>query len=600
MPQFHTVKSCVAALCLLLWAGAAWSATWEAEAIFTVERTTDVDAVGATHEDRFDQAYALSYETSLLPYLDFTLDFTLDVEETTEDPGFTTRDTTPAVDATLMAQWWELFAGWEETKTTDTDPAVGATVESNWEFEAIVVPEYQAIPAFRFNIQGGNDDVLDRSLEMNFEYSFLDTVDLTFDALRETSDVPEPDEDTEDRKYTTDIAITHLFTKAIAFEADWVNEREQNLQLSDQGEILTREDTLNNELRGLLEWNILDMMLLSIENDVQWDKDLEQDTLEFTDTWIGDFEYDYSLTEAFHLNLGYTDEREDARPVGPDTYTITKDYTAALEFIPFDWLAITPSYDRSDKIQWSTDSEAETEQTVDEVYEVALDYALWGDFMELAVTRTWDFTREQGVRTKEDYAWDVDVAFLPIFIPRLEVAPQYTFTRDDDLIANTTDDEETIDVDIDYEISLNDVLVLGVAHTYSRTQSWPSDASMSIERADDTDLVLQWNEFLRGMNAELSWTRAASDTSGDDKGPEIDHTYSALFDWEVLNNYFFGIEYNHDVKQESEDTRDVTTTLSAEFYDGRIILDFEHEFDEQLEGERKQTHRYLIELSGQF
>ena len=155
-------------------------------------------------------------------------------------------------------------------------------------------------------------------------------------------------------------------------------------------------------------------------------------------------------------------------------------------------------------------------------------------------------------------------------------------------------------MEIGYEISVNDRLVLTLDHTYSRTQNWPSDASMSIERSDDTDLVLTWDDFFRGMGVELSWTRAASDTSGDDKEAEIDYTYSVIYDWEILSSYAFGFEYNRDTKQESEDTQDFTTTFSAEFYDGRIILDFEHEFDEQLQGDRDSTHRYLIELHGEF
>jgi hypothetical protein len=600
MPQSHTLKLCLASLCLALWSVVAEAATWTAEAVFTVERTTEVKAEGTTHEDSFDQAYALTYEANLLESLEFSLDFTLDIEDTDESPGYGTRDVTPSVEVQLVSQWWDLFASWEETKTTDQDPAVGRTVESEWEFEAVVEPEYEALPAFKYNVQGGNDDVTDRDVDLVFEYTFLDKLDATLGFSRETTDEPEPDSDTDGRTIEAELNLTHEFTKAITFEADWSSDRDQTLTLTDAGEVLNREDQLTNDLRALLEWDILEALLVSAEKEVEWDKDLEQDTLEVTDTWTWDAELDHDLSDALHLNLAYTDEREDARPVGPATYTITRDYTAELEYAPFEWLTVTPSFDRSDETQWSREPDTETGETLDDTYEILLDYALWGEFLVLEVTRTWELSWEKGTKTKEDRSWDVGLEFTPLYVPKLEILPTYTYTQEVKEVENTTEDEEIIEVETTYEISVNDRLVLTLDHTYSRTQNWPSDAKMTIERTDDTDVVLTLDGFLRGMGAELSLTREASDTSGDDKVAEIDYTYSATYDWEILANYTFGFEYNRDVKQESEDTQDFTTTLAVEFLDGRITLDFEHEFDEQLEGERTQEHRYLIELQGEF
>ena len=349
-----------------------------ADAVFTVERTTEVKADGTTHENQFDQAYTLTYETNLLETLEFSLDLALDVERTTEDPGYTTQDVTPSVEVNLVAQWWDLFASWEETNTTNKDPEEGDTVESDWEFEAVVEPEYEALPAFRYNIQGGNDDVTDKDVELVFEYTFLDKLDTFLGFSRETSDVPEPDEDTDGRTIEAEINLTHEFTKAISFEADWSSDRDQVLTLTDDGETLTREDSLENNLRTLLEWDILETLLLSVEREYDWNNNLEEDTLEATDTWTWDAEYDKDFSEALHLNLAYTDEREDDRPVGPHTYTITRDYTAELEFAPFEWLTISPSFDRSDKTAWSTEPDSETEDTVDDTYEILFDYFLWG------------------------------------------------------------------------------------------------------------------------------------------------------------------------------------------------------------------------------
>jgi len=615
MPHVRVLKSGLASVCLVLCSGVASAATWTAEAGFTVERTTEIRADATTHTDTFDQSYGLSYETKLLETLDFTLDFTLDVEQETKDspdggPAYTTRDSKPSVEATLVGQWWDLFGSWDETKTTNTDPAEGRTVESNWEFEAVVEPEHEILPTFRYNVQGDNKPVIDKDVELVVEYSFLDKLDASLGVRRETSDVPESDEDTDGRTIEAELGLSHAFTRAINFEADWTMDRDQSLTLTDDGEVLSRDDTLANELRGLLEWNILDMVTTSVERDVQWDKTLSDPSgassgaLEVTDTWTGEIEVDHDLTEALHLNLTYTDERESARPVGPHTYTITRDYTAELAYAPFEWLTVTPSFDRSDKVAWSDEPGSATDDTLDDTYELLFEYSLWGDFLVLDVTRTWEYSWEKGVKTKNLRAWDVNVEALPLYVPNLEVTPTYSFTEDVDTLADTRDEEKTIEVDIGYEISLGDRLVLRVDHTYSRTQKWSSANPMTIERTDDTEVTVTWDQFLRGMGLELSWVRDASDTSGDEKIPEIDYTYSATYDWEILANYTLGFEYNRDVKQASEDTQDFTSTVSAEFFDGRIILDLEHEFEEQLESvdgkRREKTHRYLIELHGEF
>ena len=120
---------------------AGWATTWTADATLTVENTREVTDEGTTREYTFDQSYNLSYETDLLESLQFTLDLTLDIEDTDEVPGWGDRVTTPSLEANLVAQWWDLFASWEEARTTTPDPATSDLVEMEWELEAIVEPE---------------------------------------------------------------------------------------------------------------------------------------------------------------------------------------------------------------------------------------------------------------------------------------------------------------------------------------------------------------------------------------------------------------------------------------------------------------------------
>ncbi|RMG86227.1 MAG: hypothetical protein D6708_14540, partial [Candidatus Dadabacteria bacterium] len=92
----------------------------------------------------------------------------------------------------------------------------------------------------------------------------------------------------------------------------------------------------------------------------------------------------------------------------------------------------------------------------------------------------------------------------------------------------------------------------------------------------------------------------ASDESEDDQGPTVDYTYSVTYDWSFLEQYDLSYEYQFDKKSDAEDTRNHQVTLSAEFLEGLLTVNFEWELDQQLEGETRDTHRYLIEVQGQF
>jgi len=640
MPQPRNLCALLVLAAVAAWTGVSSATTWDVEATVSDERKTEVTDEGSDRTETFEQSYSITYETEINPVLLLAIDFALDItDEINEGPDpdtdFDTREIKPSIDVELQAVWWDLTGSWEETQKSSDDPDQADTKDFSWNVEYTAEPASEVLPALKLKfqrdetIEDGQTQNRDDDIEGSLDYTFWDLLDLTFDAKKETlrdigaivvTDINDPDntlaeidQTQEDRSYKVDISLDKELWDTIKLEAEWTNERQQTVEYADDtyldivngppiigDEITARDDTLKNTLKGKVTYTLLEDLEFSLEREIDWDKDLEVGPLEVTDTWTGSAAYGASLTETIDLDLSYDDERKDTRGTGSDSYAITRDYAAALDFSPLENITLSPSFDRSDKVEWFDDPEKPKDDSVDDKWEVQLDASVWKDQVELSLTRTFNTTTESGKKTTDERNWDADLTFTFDGVPNLEFSPQYTYTEDRDLLANTTDLERKVEVGIVYELTLGEVTTFTIDHTYSRTSKDPAEGVGTIQRDDDSDVTLSFDNFLKGMGLELSLTRKATDESEDDKGPEIDYTYNVTYDYEFLENYTFSFEYKLDKKQESEDVRNFQTTLSMDFLDGLLTVDLEHEFEEQLEGDTKDTHRYLIEITGKF
>jgi predicted porin len=572
----------------------------------STEVEKDTTEEGTDRTQTTEQSYAISYETEINPALLLALDFTLDI--TDEENDVSTREVTPSVDLGLEAVWWDFTANWERSKVSSDDPEQQTTVDETWDLELTTEPQGGVVPSTTAHYQrdeneeGGDTQTIDKTIEASLDYSvWEDRLGLTFDIAKDTSDDKvNPDSDTEDRSYNLEVTFDYDYGDNLAFTVEWSNDRQQSVTLSDDDDVLEKDDTLDNNLRGQIQYNLFDGLELTLDREIEWAKDLELGPLETTDTWTGEAAYGASLTEAVDVDLDFSEERVNTDGTESDSDTTTRDYAVALDFAPFDNITFTSSFDRSDQTERFDDSSQENTDTVDDQWEFELNAAFWYDQIEFTIARTFSNTEEQGQKTEKNRDWDIDVTILFDGIPNLELSPEYTFTQTKDLLQDTTDEERIIDFGVGYEISLNDVLILTLDHTYTRTRKDPAEGQSTIQRDDDTDLTLSWDEFLRGMSLELNMTRQASDESEDDKEAVIDYTYIFFNDTATTDIYTISFEFTQDDLDDSEDTRNILTTFSAEFLDGLLTIDFEYEIDKQLEGSRDKNERYLFEITGQF
>lgn len=607
MPQPRL--SAIVLVCLAALApGVSRAATWSVDASVSDERRTDVTADGSDTTETVDQSYSISYELQIHPTLTFTLDLGLDITDEINEPDYDTREVQPSVEMELQGPWWTLTGSWETSEKSSHDPEVETTRDDSWDAELTMEPAGEALPDLKLSFQrdlskeGGVTQTVDTSREASLDYALWDLLDLSFDVRRDTTDDRiNPDSDTEDRDYSVDISFDREFGDRFKLEAQWTNERQQSLTLSDDGDVLQRDDSLKNNVQAQITFDPLDDLELSLDREIDWDKDLEQAApVDVTDTWTGEISYGRALTDTIDIDLDYSDERKDTRGAEPGSYSITRDYSAALDFSPIENITISPSFDRSDQIEWFADPTQTTDDTLDDTWEIQLDSSFWNDQVAFTVTRTWNQTTENGERSTNERNWDLEFTLSYEGLPNLTLTPDYTYTEDEDLLTDTVDVERQWEVGIQYELTLGDVTTLSLDHTYTRTHTDPAEGKSTIRRDDDTDLTLSLTDFFDGMGLELSLTRKASDESEDDQGPTVDYTYSASYDWTIFDQYDLSYEYQLDKKSEAEDTRNHQITLSAEFLEGLLSVNFEWELDQQLEGDRRDTHRYLIEVQGQF
>ncbi|MHB8764241.1 MAG: hypothetical protein ACYDA8_07905 [Deferrisomatales bacterium] len=613
MPQSRsTLILCALLASPVAWVRVASAATWSVEASVSTERTTEVTEAGNDRTETFDQSYSIGYEKQLNPVLRLSLDFALDVtDEINEGPlpdtDFDTRKISPSIDFGLEARWWDLTANWGDNQDSSDDPDSPTTSDTTWGVEFTAQPQSDAAPDLKIKFQrdrateGKVTQSVDQTLEASLDYKFWDLLDITLDAKKDLSDDRiEADQDTEDRSLKFDVSFDREFGEKLTFEVSWSNERQQSLTLLDDGGVKERDDTLSNGVQSKLGYKPLDGLDLGLGRQVDWDRDLEEGTLEVTDAWTGEAAYSLALTEQMELALAYNDDRTETRGTTSDSYAIARDYSAALDYAPLENVKMSGSFDRSDGREWFKDPAEPADRSVDDAWDLSLDTAFWQDQVALSLTRSLNRTTEKGARTADGSDWNLDLTLGYEGLPNLSLTPQYTRSKDVDRLKSTTDEEKTFEVGIQYELSLGDRVSFGLSHSFSRTHRLPAEGESTLQRGDDTDLSVSWTDFLSGMTLELGLTRSASDESKDDKAPTVDYTYNVTYDWSIFEIYAFGFQYQYDKKSDAEDTRSFQTSLSVELLKGLITLELDHELDQQLQGEKKDTHRYMIEIKGKL
>ncbi len=589
--------------------GAARGATWSLEAGVSKDRSTEIlkgPAGSRSSTDAWEQSYGVSFETDLTTALQFSFDLSLSVKDSRDEKatGDTdSRSVTPSLTLGFAAEWWDATFVWDEAIEAKREPGKPKTktVESSWGVDLAVQPEDDRLPEVKFKTQGGSGDASrDSNEELTYSHSFLDLVEFSLDVGRDRSDSPKADEDTEDRKYGTELSANVPVSESIKLEVAWSHSRQQGLTLRDDGSTKERTDSLTNGLTSKLSWTVLDGLELGLGRDLSWEKDLEKGTLEVTDTWTGDASYDLALTDKIDLALGYGDKREETRGSQSGKYGITRDYTVNLDYALWENLSLAGSFDRGDTRSWPKAAAEKSEHSVSDTWETSLDASFWDDQVAFTATRTYSQSAKNGTRDAKDVGWTFDLSLEFKGIPQLEFTPKYSRTRDEDLTKGEVTRKRSLEVALAYEVNLGNGVSLALQHTYGRTTDLQAAAASKITRDDSTDLTLSWADVLEGMKVELSMTRSANDEGRDDKIAEIDYAYSASFDWAILANYNLSFTYSQDKKSVGDDTRNLSPTFSAKFLEGLLTIDLEYELDQQLEGEMRDTHRYRIEVRGEF
>lgn len=435
----------------------------------------------------------------------------------------------------------------------------------------------------------------------------------------------------EDYLLSTDVSMDLQLLEDAKLEVSWTNEIDPDISYPDSERYRDlaayKLFSRNNEIQVKLSYTVMENIEITVDRTMSWDYEWHEEvvwfqlnpdrvalkdtgeTLDANSTWDSEISFSNSLTDAIDVELSYTDSREDDRPdVGAATYSIGREYSGSLDFTPLEDVTFSTTFDRSDEVAWVNtdgwifvDSEEGKTESVDDSWETSLEATFWEERVGFSASHTRDTTKEQGRLTAEEKSWEFE---LPLSfeddIPNLTVKPSYSLNRDQDMLEGSLDVTREYKMDIKYELMLGDVVTFTLDHGYSRDVDLPDAGRHIIERSDDTEFSVEFKDFYYGMTVGGSLSRSASDQNKDDKGPEVDYTYEATFDWELYEQYSFSFEYSHDKKQESDDSRSMTTTFSMEFLEGLLTVDIEHGFEEQLEGDTEDSHDYSIEVSGKF
>jgi hypothetical protein len=579
---------------------------WKLEVTASDEVTTEVDEDGALTDETLEKEAKLTFQNTVIGETELKLE--ADVKSTDEklEEDFDTSKLDVILDAELKGPWWSVTAGWEENVEKTDDPETNTTIEDSYDLEIKLEPEHDALPDLGFKIEGDDDQVA-RAYVGKFEYTLLEMFEFKLEGEKEYTSARDPaDDNTDDRSYKMEMSFDRDLNESWKLETAWTNERTQNLTLDHGDHLLKKEDTLDNNFKGKLEYDPLEWIALTIERELDWSKDFiaasptEEPTTETSDKTKGEIKAEPELTEFLDLKLDFIDEREKKGGTDTDEDTWNQEYSAELIYEPMEIAKLSATYDGKIERTFPEDPAEENARDHSDEYGLEGEVKFWEDQINLKAKRTFTYKWESGLRSGRERNWEFEGEWKYENFPNLKFTPKWTQKKDEDLLEATADLESTISLDIEYIVELGDVTKVDVKHTYERTSFFPDGEVHYIERSDDSSVKVELNDFLEGMKNAVELTRKATDKSEDDEGPEVDYKVTWEYTWTALEIYELTLKYEYDMPDESENKKTYEASLKFPFFLEHFDVNLEYSHDTQVEGETSDTHRYLIELKGEF
>ena len=549
-----------------------------------------------------EESLDVKFQTKFAPLLDFNSSFSFSRQEDTASDAFGKKQDQVKADAGAKGQWWDVKLTMDQSMTSTDDPAAKSENDSTYSLDMKIQPEYKALPQLSYKLESSSASD-NKAYQATLEHEFLKMVKLKVEAERDLTDNKgETSTSTQGNKFKGEMTFSRDFWTMWKFEATASSSREDQKNLDDSGLVTDRQDKVTNDYSTKMSNNPLKWIDMGVELSRSENKDLvKKDPTDVTDKIKTDVKLKPKPTKNIDLELGYTDERENTSGTESDTATVADQYNFSAKWQLFKLYSTQASYDRKNNLTNPADPKESTKKTRDDEYKWTNEVGLWKDQLEFKLDRGYKFSWEDGVKKSEEGTWDFQTTFNWEHIPSLVFKPSYSLKTTEDKIENKKDSEKKIEANAVYTINIGQVTEIKLDHTYKRTATFPSSSEPStIQREDSSKVGVRFKDFLKKMSFETTFDRTATDKSLDDIGPEINYKYTMKYQWDILAQYKFSVDYEFTDNQLSEDDESVKTEFSAAFLKDKLDVSLSYDRTRKYGGAGDKEQTYLIELKGKL
>lgn len=516
------------------------------------DQTVDKTESGTTDVKKLKQILEVKYDGFLSPIVSNS--FTFKVEQEVNSNSADIVRLLPTLELGFKGKYWDAKAGSKRTYENSDEPGKNPKVTDNHFLEVFYlapksVPDLKAKYTIDADKEEGTTNTQKDGITLSSVYNptlWLSTKgDYTHNQMR---DKQKPDSDTEDEKSTGTIGLRHLVSDKLKVETQYTTEVSRAATLKSDGtgavsgsakEDLTNTwkntagfrpfrdtsvdgsydiDTKVNKVNG--EHTLTTNSKVTVNQKVGAPFDLkgefsrsviearhtQDDNRKTEDTWTAEARAKFSKQLDFTLKYQLKDTEEPHADPAKSTSsgTVNRNASWNAELTPF-W-AGSLSYDRTDTLTLDV-------KTIEEV--------------------------KYSLKSKFD--------FKAIF---LTLEPTYEITLKDDLAKPENSAIRDFKMRLAYQVLTTRRIEAKFDHTYGRK----TDSLLAnIQRTDATNATVAWKDPVPGWQITFDAVRSATDTSGDDLGPDITSTFGFKADYK-LDQLTLNTTYKYDMKSLTDDS----------------------------------------------
>ncbi len=550
-------------------------------ASYQLDTNQDVDKIGTetTNIQTLKQVFEIKYKGLLSPVVKNEVTFKVEQEINSADDDIIRF--LPTLDIGFKGRYWEAKSGAKRIHENSDEPGKNAKITDSYFVEVFYNPRTK-IPDLKFKYvidtdsEAGATDTRKDGVTVSSVYQFSDWLDLKGDFTHDVNDDRlQPDSDTIEQKRSATIGIRKIFYGKIKLNSEYTLEEIRGGTMLDAGGLKDKKEDETHTIKNTLSFRPFRATSLDGSYDVTIKQNMVngEHSIATTPKVTVNQKIGTPIDATVEFLRSVTEDRHTT-----DDKTKTEDsWAVSLKAQFAKQLDFNFKYQKKDTDEIHADpAKSITSGSVNKNATWTGELApFWKASATYDVTDT--FEREAKTTIDTKYSLKTTFDFKAI---NLLLEPTYDITLKEDFVIREDSTTKDFKFKIAYKVLTTRNIGVKIDHTYGRKTD---SAANNIQRTDSSTGNVTWNDVLPGWMLGFDLTRAATDTSEDDLGPDITTTFGIKADYK-FKSLAFNTNYKYDKKSLTDDaeTLDLKLGWVAVQWDATLTYTFNKTFSVEL------------------